>query len=377
MEPGAPPPTSPEAAALIRLVRLSVEEHGAAGGRALWTAAGAVGARPGLLLTIEDERGERGQGEASPLPGYSPDTLAACRAALEALSWRGRALDSAAPLLPQIAGALEEIDAGLPAARFALETALLDLAGRRLGQPCHRLLADDPAARLPLSFLLVAESAAELVVEARTAIAAGAGTLKWKIGRPGRFADELDALRALRQAVGDGVAIRLDANRGFAAGEVEGRLRALAAIDPELIEEPVDGPWAALPPHPPVAVAADESLADARGVAAALVAIGEGRCAALVLKPTVRGGALACLKLAREAAQLGAATLVTHAFEGPIALAAAAALALSTPPPRRAAGLAPHAGLAAWPSLALPMFDGGELRALDAPGLGVSLPERR
>ena len=39
--------------------------------------------REGLLLRLRDEEGRVGQGEASPLPDYSPDTLAGCRAALE------------------------------------------------------------------------------------------------------------------------------------------------------------------------------------------------------------------------------------------------------------------------------------------------------
>ena len=43
--------------------------------------------RGGLLLTLGDAEGGRGQGEASPLPGYSSDTLSGARHELAAIEW--------------------------------------------------------------------------------------------------------------------------------------------------------------------------------------------------------------------------------------------------------------------------------------------------
>jgi O-succinylbenzoate synthase len=39
--------------------------------------------RRGLVVTLTDEMGHVGFGEASPLPDYSPDTLLQCERALE------------------------------------------------------------------------------------------------------------------------------------------------------------------------------------------------------------------------------------------------------------------------------------------------------
>ncbi|HEX6239392.1 MAG TPA: O-succinylbenzoate synthase, partial [Polyangiales bacterium] len=62
--------------------------------------------------------------------------------------------------------------------------------------------------------------------------------------------------------------------------------------------------------------------------------------------------------------------VVTHLFDGPIALAAASVLALALQSPRLAAGLAPHAGLAAWP--AAPHRDAGPRLAPGAFATGIS-----
>ncbi|MFZ5785756.1 MAG: hypothetical protein ACOY3Y_04870, partial [Acidobacteriota bacterium] len=62
-----------------RLRRVGGEVPGEVGNRAsTWRE------RHGVLLEVEDDGGARGVGEASPLPGYSPDTLEACEAALAA-----------------------------------------------------------------------------------------------------------------------------------------------------------------------------------------------------------------------------------------------------------------------------------------------------
>ena len=55
------------------------------------------------------------------------------------------------------------------------------------------------------------------------------------------------------------------------------------------------------------------------------------------------------VELARAAHALGVEVVVTHLFDGPIALRASGVLALIVQSGALAAGLAPHAGLDAWP----------------------------
>jgi o-succinylbenzoate synthase len=311
--------------------------------------------RQGLLLDLASEDGRIGHGDASPLPGYSTDTLQECEAALMALAGGPLGeidLDFAnAPSSVQVRGWLEAHPLP-PAARFAAETALFDLIGRCSRRPMAELLGS-PVAPHPVTIaaLLPGDDARRA---ADDAVARGIKTLKIKVGRPGAFERECALLAELRRDLDDDIQLRLDANGAFEVEEARGRLAALAEVGPELIEEPVPlGQLAAFAERglSPIALAADESLRDAALRAELLRAFGRGRVAVAVLKPTVLGGSLACLDLVAELLAYGAGFTVTHAFEGPIALAAAKALASVLPGPPMAAGLDRHPGLAIWPEL--------------------------
>ncbi|HKA91867.1 MAG TPA: enolase C-terminal domain-like protein [Haliangiales bacterium] len=247
--------------------------------------------RRSLLVTLDGG----GVGEAAPLPGYSPDTLEACRDALAAL-----------PPLDGPADVARLPDA-LPAARFALETAILARGG---GLAAHLGVAPRAVARCRL----VAD-----VAEADAAVADGAAALKVKIGVPG----DRDLLAALRGRFG-AIPLRLDANGALAAAELDAYVR----FRPELVEEPIADPRQ-LPPLP-FPVALDESLLRLAAADVARLARA-GRIQALVLKPMILGGAMRCLELARWAAGLGLATCASHLHDGPIARAATRALAEALP----------------------------------------------
>ena len=99
-------------------------------------------------------------------------------------------------------------------------------------------------------------------------------------------------------------------------------------------------------------------------------------CIAVVLKPMALGGYQTCLRLAAEAKVLGLDVTVSHLFDGPVALAAAAHLALAVASRSRASGLDLHGALAAWPPVPVPLIGSTTVLAGDAPGLGLSaVPE--
>jgi L-alanine-DL-glutamate epimerase-like enolase superfamily enzyme len=267
-----------------------------------------------LLVTLRWlTAGDRvGVGEASPLPGYSPDDLVSCRAALAALGGRVQ-IEDRPPFVTPVVGA--------PAARFALETAALAL----LDGPAHVLLGG-PREPRPIAMSSLVDS----VDAARAAVARGVTTLKVKVREDLWLAA---AVRALGAA-----AVRIDANRSWSDARATSLLAEAAALGLELVEEPIADP-ARLPAPPlPVAVALDESLQhlDARAVAALARA---GRVQVLVLKPTALGGAVRCLEWARVATDLGLRVYVTHTNDGPIARRAALALARALPEPPLACGL--------------------------------------
>jgi len=95
-----------------------------------------------------------------------------------------------------------------------------------------------------------------------------------------------------------------------------------------------------------------------------------------VCKPTMLGGLAVSVRIAMRAHSRGKRVVVTHALEGPVALAGCAALALALGDVAPRAGLWPHGALTAFPAAALPGFAGGVLTATERPGLGFTREER-
>lgn len=300
------------------------------------------GERECLRVSLADDEGHTGEGEASPLPGYSPDSLAEARAALETLD--GFDADPERPL-----AALPELDAS---AGFAAEVALLDWASRRAGRPFASQLPEPARSELPVAALVRSET------EGRARLAEGFAVLKLKIGAD--LDAELALARSLRAA---GAVLRFDANGTLPRDQLEGALGALARLDAELLEEPSAGPW----PSSPFPLAIDESLVADPETALARLRAGEAEWA--VIKPMCVGGIRAVSRLAGSVRGAGGRVLFSHTFGGPIERAAVGALALAFG--QGAQGLAPHAGLKVWPAATDLAFDGATLRPNTQPGLGL------
>jgi o-succinylbenzoate synthase len=356
----------------VRIVDARVER---VGGAVVGTARSATERWPerwGAWLRLRDDQGCEGWGEASPLPGRSPETLEQAEACLRSVPWSEVATgDDARHALDAIRDLLTHLPASVPSARFAAETALLDLLGKRCGLPVHRLLVPDVEAfaSVPSCALLPGD---DVAAEARAAAAAGFATLKLKVGAGP--AEGVARVRAVREAVGDTVALRLDANGALPEADWAQVLDRLAPHSPELVEEPVSASrvaeaWGA-GWRSPVPLAADESLANARARKLVRTLTAAGAYGAWVLKPAELGGLLACLELAREAKTLGADAIVSHLFDGPIARAASAELALALGG-SLAAGLGPHAGLTSFPLASAASVRAAHVVPHAEPGLGL------
>lgn len=275
---------------------------------------GATRVREGLLVRVLDD-GLVGLGEASPLPGHSRELLVECRSALSVMGPRpwSHALDR----LPM-------------AARFALETALLDLEAQRAGLPLHRLLGDAQEPRGIVTQEVVSVDDTSAAIE--RAVGRGARAVKLKVGVDAkRDAEMVAAARSLDR----GLVVRVDANEA-GIGPVLGR--AIERADVDFCEDPcaVDA-LGSFPFRVAIDVRPD-------AIEHTLAAVAGEKAAVLVLKPTVLGGLRASMGIARRARALGARIVVSHALESPIALAACAHLALAIGA-GEIHGLGHHAGL--------------------------------
>ena len=187
------------------------------------TSHGALDRRDVLLLSVADAEARWGHGEAAPLPGFGSDTLDDAETALR--SWAqgdDRALYSSL------------------SAAAAVDSAQLDLAAQAAGVPMHSHLASGSPNSVPVAALVVGAGIGELGSATALAVASGHRTVKVKVGgRP--IADDRDRVRAVRDAAGHGVAIRLDANGAWSVDEAVEALQELASLGIELVEEPATG----------------------------------------------------------------------------------------------------------------------------------------
>jgi O-succinylbenzoate synthase len=348
---------------VIRAVRLL--EHHFALERPMASGAGSWRAREALLLVLEDAEGRIGLGEAAPLPGFSPDTLEAARGALREL--QGRTLPPRSP--GRVADGLREASAGLssPAARAALEGALLDLWARQANVPAWQLF-DKSGATGPVALSVwLPDGAGAAVSTARRALGRGVTSFKVKLDARLDLEVGIDTLEALRRTLGSSVKLRADANRSATRDALEPFLERLRALELEWLEEPTDDPS---PTKLGVPLGLDESLQPS-GTLPALEAWPE--VAALVLKPTALGGLARCLELGVHARAAGRAAVASHTLEGPVGYMAAATLALALGP-SAAHGLPPHPALRGLRPPALhPTRD--ELVPWEAPGFGLSVDD--
>lgn len=268
-----------------------------------------------------------GWGEAAPLAGLSPDYGPGFEAQVAALCQQ---FNQARPTGFTAAQAAELVPATLPALRFALETAALDLAGG--GQ--HQLYANDFSAGragLPINGLVWMGDAAFMRRQIQQKLAAGYSCLKLKIGSLD-FDTELALLTEIRAEAGpEQLMLRVDANGAFAPAEALGKLERLARFDLHSIEQPIAaGQWPALAElcrRSPVPIALDEELIgllDDPARQEALLA--QVRPSYLVLKPTLLGGHAATRRWIALAEAAGASWWLTSALESNVGLNAVAQL---------------------------------------------------
>jgi len=133
-----------------------------------------------------------------------------------------------------------------------IDIALWDIRGKALGEPVWRLLGGArDRVRCYVTFGLPSFDIDELVAVAKHWVGQGFGGLKMVVGvialnRADEFPNPTEALRedarrlkAVREAVGDGVEIACDINCELDASAALALARMLAPYDPVFIEEPV------------------------------------------------------------------------------------------------------------------------------------------
>jgi L-alanine-DL-glutamate epimerase-like enolase superfamily enzyme len=225
---------------------------------------------PAMLVEFEHE-GVIGYGEAA-MPPYLGETQATATAFFERVAAWLRGSGARDPfLLEDLLPAIDALAPGNTAAKAAIDIALHDWIGKRVGAPWFRLWGLD-SGKAPLTSFTIGIDTPE-VVRAKTREAAEYRILKVKLGR----GEEND--RAMIDAIRDvtAVPITVDANQGWKdRAEALRMIEWLATRGVEFVEQPMpkeqlaDTAW--LRERSPLPLIADEScqrLGDVRRCAEA------------------------------------------------------------------------------------------------------------
>ena len=348
----------------MRLSSVEVIPYALPFSRPYVTARGTLERREMVLLRVRDEDGVVGLGEAVPLSLRGGVTLTEVVRELE--GWVER-----------------QEDEGLPGpARCAVAVARMDLLGRRAADQGE---GGDEA--VPCNATLVAGEPEAVVADAEAWAADGFRTFKLKLGAESardrdiggpartRGSQDVEQVRAVREALGSEVRIRVDAN---AAWDLETAKLRLAELEPygiELAEQPVGTleELAELSASTSIPLAADESVASL-GEAEEAAAL--GACAYTGIKLSKVGGPEKALRIADVLP-----AYITSALDGPVGIAAGAQTALSlaeTGRPERlhlAHGLATQRLLASTIAAVECELRNGMLHLPPGPGLGVEIDD--
>jgi L-alanine-DL-glutamate epimerase-like enolase superfamily enzyme len=271
-----------------------------------------------LFVRLHTDRGLNGVGECSAFPMIVGETQATCFEMAKAFAalWLGKdPLD-----IPARMAELHAFTACNATAKSAFDMALYDLAAKEAGLPLYRYLHGE---RRPL------ETDLTIGIDEPEAMAAtavdfakkGVRIIKIKLGKNGP--QDVERVRLIREAVGDAVGLRIDANQGWDFETARDALQAMGPYQVQFCEQPMrrwnDERLPELRSLSPVRIMADESVFDHHD---ALRLIRAHACDYVNIKFAKSGGILEALKINRVCADHGIPCMMGGMLESRLALTA-------------------------------------------------------
>jgi L-Ala-D/L-Glu epimerase len=190
-----------------------------------------------IVIEVSTDTGATGLGEAPPTGAITGDSMGSIRGAIHefiAPKLVGKRIED----LENTLGALEKSCVKNTSAKAAVDIAVHDLFGKYYNIPLYRLFGGAKN-RIETDLTISLNSPVEMAADSREAIGRGFRILKIKLGLDPDL--DIRRIKAVREAVGEDVVIRLDANQGWSARDAIRIMREIedASLRVELVEQPV------------------------------------------------------------------------------------------------------------------------------------------
>ena len=220
---------------------------------------GTVTSTNGVLVRVLTDGGIIGLGESCPFQPITGETqesnIATARSIREMLKGKDALAIEAAN---RTIGPFTHSNPSIVA---AFDMALYDILGKAAALPAFRLLGGDKTS-FETDITTGIDTTEKMVKAAKENVAKGFRILKLKMGHEPD--EDIEHIRAIREAVGDGIALRVDANQGYTVPQAIHALRGIERFNIQYCEQPVlmtdvDG-MREVRRESPIPIMADEAL---------------------------------------------------------------------------------------------------------------------
>ncbi|MCH5599539.1 mandelate racemase/muconate lactonizing enzyme family protein [Niabella ginsengisoli] len=278
-----------------------------------------------VVVVIHTEQGLAGWGECSPFMSINGETAETglVVAGYFEKAWLGKnALE-----MEQRINELDSLIYGNNSIKSAFDMALYDLASKNAGIPLYQFLGGSKFKIIATDYTVSIGDATKMAADALKIKENGFPVIKVKIGKNG--SEDVQRIKAIREAVGYDIPIRVDANQGWGFDEAIETLKALAPYNIQHCEEPLPR-WAfmQLPEirkQSPILIMSDETCCDHNDVQRL---IDLKACDLINIKLGKSGGIFKALKMIQLAEAAGMKIQIGAFLESRIGMTTFAHLAL-------------------------------------------------
>jgi len=279
------------------------------------------------FIRIYTDEGIYGVGECSAFPMIVGETQDTCLVLARdfARLWKGQN-----PLaLSERLAELDAFVAGNSTVKSAFDIALHDLAAKAEGLPLYAYLGGTPRP-ITTDITIGIGSPEEMAAKAVAFRTRGAKILKVKLGKTPDA--DIARIKAIRDAIGSEVTIRVDANQGWIYNDAVCALQGLEAFDIQFCEQPIpsydDHVLPELRKKTTIPLMADESCYNHRD---ALRLAMQGGCDYINIKFSKSGGIAEALRIHEVTANQNLPCMIGGMLETRVALSAAVHFAYAAP----------------------------------------------
>ncbi len=349
----------------IRLGRISVPLR-----TPFKTALRSVNSVEDIIVEIQTDCGKIGYGEAPPTGAITGDTTLAIIGAIQDHIEKtivGRDVEDLEPLLQ----AVQRSIVGNSSAKAAVDMALWDLYGQLYAIPVYKLLGGGRK-QLITDITISVNDPQTMARDALNALARGYDCLKMKVGVDPAL--DVQRLKAVREAVGQDITIRIDANQAWQPKQAVRILNEMQdkGLDIELVEQPVSAHdfegLKYVTERSYVPVLADEAVFSPED---AMTILKMGAADLINIKLMKCGGIYNALKIASAAEVYGVECMIGCMLEAKISVNAAVHLACAKNIITKV-DLDGPVLCSEDPILGGAVFEEKQITLSDAPGLGIS-----